>query len=119
MIDYSKKSLQFIFNKISRHLINQNKKAGVEGSGFFCYYKLDKTRCAAGCLLPLSFYKKHGNINTIDLLGKVGISKKYPYNNMVLIMIKIHDTKPVRDWKKELRQVAENFSLKVPSYLEN
>lgn len=115
MIDYSKWSKQAIFNKIAKHLITQ-KRRSINKGVCVCYDQKSGDRCAAGCLLPLNWYRKHGDISLSDLLYKT--NTRYKYYWFIRDLAEIHDkTKPSR-WPEKLRSFARKNGLKIPKFLQ-
>lgn len=118
MTDYSTKSLQFVFNKIARHLLKQNAKAKFNES-CVCFDPATKRRCAAGCLLPLKYYRNHPDTYLsllIDICKIKDMSEQYKLIKDLQVM---HDGYNVEYWPYEMREIAKRFNLEVPSFLKD
>jgi hypothetical protein len=101
-------SAQEVFDQITEHLLTQQKRS-VAGPG--CMYKTtDGLRCAAGCLISDEEYREEmEGYDWRGILDTFSIAN----NHMALIvsMQRLHDDRPVDDWRAELAIVASMFQL--------
>lgn len=122
MANWSKKSLQQIFNHVSRHLIDQGKRATFKLDEVIyctCYDIETDRRCAWGCLLPIKHYRE----NTIHIRTEyINYTQRLVKLNLEQFMLmtdlrECHDyIKPCR-WKQRLRAIARKYNLTIPDYL--
>lgn len=121
---------QEIFDKVSKHLVEQNRQCGVfavSGIGAIeCLYRDKKgLACAIGCLIPDDKYHQdmegNGVIGKNPLVDQV-IDELYspdPGGYVFLSDLQnIHDHVQPQDWKKELRGYALSHGLIVRPWLE-
>ena len=86
---------QEIFNKCSEHLLKQNRKSIAESVG--CLYRDDNgLTCAIGCFITEEEYNP--DMEVMPLL---------------MALQAVHDNHDVEDWEISLKEVAEEFSLKI------
>lgn len=115
---------QQIFDKVAKHLAKQGKKA-LEEFKICRNFTGSELRCAVGCLIPRSFYRKPENrdfwkgsaYSLRDVLKTYGIDYT-THENLLLSLQMTHDDFQVEDWPLRLKQVAIRFGLKVPAWLE-
>lgn len=111
---------QTIFNHVSKHLIDQNSKA-YSYTKKICLGFDPKTnkRCAAGCLIPISEWKKIPASNHVSgseyVCDKLQITE---YRSFVSFLQNIHDNKKPSRWKQSLRQLAKINNLKIPDCIK-
>lgn len=117
MIDYSTWSSQRLFNKVSRHLLTQNKKA-LNGDECICWDFATNRRCAVGSLLPISFYKKEGDKTGSRVLFLCGIEYCTVESNLMGVLQNCHDTVKPSRWPSALRRIARDAGLKIPQFLQ-
>ena len=121
-MNVTKMSLQAVFNRVAKHLINQSKRAYDKKSGLcVCYDPKTGRRCAVGCLMPVSFYRGgNGSINLQDLWDKIGIDcsdKGHNYKEFLQSLQIIHDYDKPSRWQQKLRSFARENDLKIPYFL--
>ena len=114
MIDYTNWTLQRIFNKVSKHLVNQKKKAILNGRTAFS--DNDYNRCAFGCLAPLRDHRSSKIIDYYTFFYNGITFKKY---ELLLDMEKCHDKVKVSRWKQRLRVIARSYDLEIPEFLND
>jgi len=105
---------QQIFNKVAKHLIEQNRKS-FYGS---CKYKYGSLKCAIGCLIPDNVYNKKFEGLTVrklfafekERMKECGLT----WRNIKLLdgLQDIHDQYEVESWSEELKDTAREFRLK-------
>jgi hypothetical protein len=114
----NKVSAQKVFNFIGKHLLTQMEQSGDE---YTCFYRFEKNdgkilTCAAGCLIPNNNYeKKMEGKHWSAVVRDWGLSKAH--EDLIWKLQSIHDNKEPTDWRKELRNVAEENKLSF-RYLE-
>lgn len=113
-------SLQEIFDKCAKHLLTQNKKSMTSPSvGVpYCAYRGDNgLKCAAGIFITEEEYKPElEGFNSNDNNVSIALRRSgFPETNRSWILLmklqSVHDAHEPCDWKNELRQVANYFSL--------
>lgn len=113
MIDYSGWSLQRIFNKVSKHLLTQNKRALLYGRPAFSDDKYN--RCAYGCLATIRDHSGPMSMNYYTFYLKGIVGTKY---SLMEEMENCHDKLKPSRWPSRLRKIAKNFNLKIPDHLK-
>lgn len=117
---------QEIFDKVSKHLLTQNKKAKDDTT---CRYLTpDGLKCAIGCLIEVGYDERIEGLGLPDSYMKrglgymdifIGILKKNKIASHDLGFLQdlqqVHDNCEVEDWKYELKAMADSYDLK---YLE-
>jgi hypothetical protein len=102
------KTAREVFDYISRHLLTQNEKAVAPCSHRCVYRTSDGLRCAAGCLIAPSEYKKDFEEKNWVLL----VSRwQFPTAHMGLItaLQGLHDTWRPDQWPEKLAGVEKRF----------
>jgi len=110
------KTLQTIFNTVSKHLLKQNK---VCENNFSCAYRgPNGLKCAVGVLIKDKHFKKIYNNDGIyhDGVIKMLTLSGIPTDKESLIFLtnlqRIHDTGEVENWKTKLKNTAKAYNLK-------
>lgn len=82
-----------------------------------CYDEKTGRRCAVGCLMPLSFYKRgNEDIELDDLMYELEVTSNQ--QDFLEYLQEIHDSfKPSR-WPERLRTLAKQNNLTVPEFLK-
>ena len=114
---------QEIFNKVYHHLSEQGKAARQSGS---CrYLTMDGLKCAVGCLIPDSSYKKgFENKGVFDLFlynpslaDEMGVSLLDDSVELLSALQYNHDvhlTSDIQLWKEGMERTAKEFGLEIP-----
>ena len=115
---------QEAFNKVSRHLLTQNKRA--EFKGFGCVYRGDGgTKCAIGCLIPNKYYRDEMDNDGDGIGDSINVEELlYKYPNLPLRfrhlptpfleeLQDIHDGVDVKKWKDELKKFGYRHKLSI------
>ena len=127
--------LQEIFDKVARHLLTQNEKAGhadPDAPGeFICEYRdAEGRKCAAGILIPYAAYRAslEGNgIQTPEVARAAGlVDKDEGYDlhslprtvDLARSLQLVHDTQPPKEWADALRDVAGKYGLNAAAVAE-
>lgn len=121
------KSLQTIFNRVAKHLVNQKVKAfSRSGKMCVCYDEKTGHRCAVGCLMPLKFYQRKNKFISLGaLLPQIGIpitdrnELQQKYRIFLNSLQFIHDRCEPTTWAVDLRRFASKYDLKIPEFLLN
>lgn len=120
---------QEVFNKVAKHLLDQNEKA-YDYSTRKCTYrqKPNGLACAVGCLIPEAKYSRlmdftgapiRSNGRVRDVLREEGIDVDSPEGlNLLCSLQSVHDFHFPDKWRTELRRVAATFDLDVPEFLK-
>jgi hypothetical protein len=116
-------NLQEIHNKITKHLLAQNKRAYWRRNS--CGYRSpDGLKCAIGCLIADEFYtpeleQKSTNSKLVaDALKKSGITPELLETDKARQYLRsaqhIHDSASVTDWSALLKNLAAKHNLQHP-----
>jgi len=116
-------SNQQIFNKVAKHLLNQNEKA-TNIQETLCYYRLKKNgkilKCAAGCLIKHKHYSRSfegrgvGDPDVSRALQKSGINMKNLITNSLVHRLQtVHDGNDEPEWHEELKRQGEFLKLNL------
>lgn len=122
---------QEVFNKVAKHLLDQNQKA-YDYSTRKCTYRQspgpDGLTCAIGCLIPEAKYSRlmdftgapiRTNGRVRDVLKEEGIDVgSYEGLNLLCSLQDVHDRHVPTKWRTELRRVAATFNVDVPEFLK-
>jgi len=118
---------QQIFNKVAMHLAKQGKKA-ITGDGSCINFTKSELRCAVGCLVPRSFYRKPenrdyrvGGLGSLEtILPRFGVpyGTNNPVTTLLTKLVILHDDIEVDKWKEGLLKIAEDFKLTAPDWLQ-
>ena len=125
--------MQKIFNRIVKHLLTQNEqaksKANYATEGSCKYHTKDGLRCAVGCLIPWK-------VNTEDIEGTsvdsfvMGFLEDHigyglsvdPDDDVLQEMLQdcqnVHDCNGPEYWRRDLENVAHDYSLDFPKINE-
>lgn len=109
-------TLQQIFDKVTKHLLTQNK---ISEDYFGCVYRGDNgLKCAVGCLIPDHLYHDSIENKTVDSPEVSAIMKQIipGYNSrkeeLLMRLQEIHDEFETFVWKTKLQELALTFNLK-------
>lgn len=101
---------QEIFDKVSKHLLEQNERA-VEHKD--CKYRTSTgLKCAAGCLIPDNDYSPKMEktiVVGLDFFQESGYSSEEI--QMIGILQQIHDLSEPKHWKRQLKTLAKEHEL--------
>lgn len=96
---------QEVFDQVANHLLTQNQKS--EDNEGLCFYKNRNLKCAVGCLISEEEYSpefENQPIFSLNIKTHIELLQK---------LQRLHDNKPIKDWKNELKIIAYEFDLKV------
>jgi hypothetical protein len=115
-----KLSSQRVFNKVSKHLLKQNKRVLVNGRAE--WVGPNGELCASAVLIKPSFRKGLTNEDYWErsrgLLEVSGVDLEED-SGLLVRLTDIHDDcKPSR-WPEKLRATAKEYKLKVPEFLKD
>lgn len=112
-------SLQSIYNKVKKHLLNQNQKS-IDADGDCVYRGPEGLKCAVGCLIPDKLYNENfeGKSARTIFEGYYSINiigYELPKRGLDLIaeLQCLHDDFSIEEWASELEQIAIRFELKA------
>lgn len=83
-------------------------------------YRSDGMMCAIGVLIPDIEYRPEmegkdvGDLISKDLLITMRAAEFYKNRRLLDGLQKIHDTKPIAEWEKQWRMLADDMHLKYP-----
>lgn len=109
-----------IFNKVSKHLITQNKRVPDRE-----WVGKNGELCASAVLVKPSIRKGLKNEdywgNSWGYLEKSGVDMFHNEDvfNLVVDLTKCHDENKPSRWPRKLRAIARKYDLKIPEYLAN
>jgi hypothetical protein len=102
--------LQEIFDKISNHLLTQNKRSAVNGNGV-CMYRFENLKCAAGCLIPDELYDSKMEFKKVTELDYF----KNNFSDIEIPLIRqlqdIHDDFEPLEWSLQIKIIAAQWNL--------
>jgi len=106
---------QSLFNKVSKHLLTQNKRSKLTKD--LCAYKSKNgLECAAGCLIPIKLYSMEfeGKIWDDIIRMEPKLKKMFSCEQHAIIdsLQYIHDSYLPSEWKSELKDCAYENKLK-------
>jgi hypothetical protein len=108
---------QEIFDKVSTHLLQQNKPAMEDGR---CRYRTsDGLSCAVGCLIAPEVYSEGlegQGVVALDLraaLRDSGIGTTYKTLTLLSDLQDLHDRVPTHLWPAKLNLIAKRFDLET------
>ena len=113
---------QEVFDKVYWHLLRQGRRSMLEHEkGEICAYRGEGgTKCAVGCLIPDDAYspsmeglgvhqlRRSGDNNP---LTAIGLEHFY----LLRSLQSVHDRDDPSIWRRQLKRVANAFSLEVPT----
>ena len=110
-------TLQEIFDRVAKHLLNQNEIAK-DYSGK-CLYRVKKDNkvllCAVGCLIPDKDYSENMEEQSINDLFRRYYAQYEQPDTLRLELLQglqeIHDYRNVIDWRDGLIKLAKNRNL--------
>ena len=113
--------LQQIFDKVSNHLLTQNRKSLGTSSGSSCAYRgVMGATCAVGCLIPDNEYLSSMEGQSIDAdevwailfpIVKAGKHVRGIKFDLLEDLQHLHDFNSVPEWPDRLQECANNFNL--------
>lgn len=108
---------QQIFDKVSGHLLKQNKKSQRRESGILgCAYRGNNNlKCAIGCLISNKEYSVDMEGSNVDsLMDDYPVIFKPLKRNINLLrdLQSCHDDHVISDWEEELKTIARTHRLK-------
>lgn len=108
---------QELFDRISKHLLNQNERS-IEHISGVCRYRGDNgLKCAVGAIIPDEKYS--GHIEGVIVYSEYIISclpVRYRGKSSIDFLAKLqklHDQLPVDLWKQRLEEIAKDENLVV------
>lgn len=106
---------QEVFDKVTSHLLTQNKPSEDEDKENCLYRSSEGLKCAIGCLIPDELYTPKLEGITVDhlpenILNFIGIESKEDLHFMKSLQV-IHDFCHVIRWKSELKKFASEYGL--------
>jgi len=110
-------SNQNIFDKISRHLLAQNKQSlNLDLSSV--YKDIYGNKSAIGCLINDKLYDKYNLKNIcpsteilIQIINESGYQIDEKIFDMIIVLESLHDCREPKDWPKRLKQIAKEYNL--------
>ena len=106
-------NLQQVFDKVSNHLLTQNRKSMEDGD--CSYHSSDGTKCAIGCLIPENMYTEEMEGNSVSSSLVNGalhpISVKGDMHDMLCDLQSVHDNLWPTEWTKALLRLAITYKL--------
>jgi hypothetical protein len=104
---------QQIFNRVAKHLLEQNEKSFDPETDSCVYRSPDGLMCAAGCLIPPHVLVPE-NVYFEQLPSAVHEESGVAQQSLDLVgrLQNVHDEWPVNKWRIGLAEVADDFGLK-------
>lgn len=108
---------QWVFNRVVKHLRKQNAKSVdfLRGKYRCRYFAEDGKRCAAGCLLPLSYKDKIPESLGACTASMIKVWKRLGLlacTNLIQDLQNTHDCYPTTVWEEQFKNVARVYGLK-------
>jgi hypothetical protein len=112
-------SQQQIFDKVSTHLLAQNKRSSfIKDSGQeYCRYRQDGLMCAVGCLIPDDKYEPEMENQLVEaprVLNSLTAIVDVKDDEVIGLLVKlqeIHDNTSPPEWFEHLGSLAGRYSL--------
>lgn len=109
LLNLSNATSQQVFDQVAKHLLTQNEICSDENLAC-CYRNKAGLKCAAGCLIGKSEYKKKFEKKPWDKLIELGLVS-LAHNKLIIDLQILHDRTPVVSWKSELLRCANKHNL--------
>lgn len=107
----SQATAQEVFDQVAKHLLTQNAKSVTFNEDYgkdFCMYRGDNgLKCAAGCLIGDDEYRN----DMEDYLYSSLRESPEEHQELITRLQCIHDQREVKEWKSELKSLAEDTHL--------
>lgn len=109
---------QEVFDHVSKHLLSQgcksvNYEENEKCITMYCLYRgPNGTKCAAGCLIDDTEYKVEMENSTWSTLCQHRIVP-FSHQELIVDLQKIHDDYNPDEWPEKLKQLANNYRLKM------
>lgn len=110
-----------VYWKVRNHLLAQGAKAFDAGGEQCAYRAKGGLKCAIGCLIPDSLYRKDLEGKTVYDIGIQNLLEKvfgHPLDAETQGFLQdlqgVHDHHPVDAWKTQLNRVANDHSVYIP-----
>lgn len=128
MATHQQKTLQKIFNKVSKHLLTQGVRSlgySVKADREICRYRTpDGLKCAVGCLIKAKVYREELEYRGVeeDVVQQALEDSGYDMSDnatqsLLDTLQEIHDWSDPSRWKADLTELAIKFDLKLPPIL--
>jgi hypothetical protein len=122
------RTAQQLYEIVVKHLRKQGQKShkvlstkdGVVVEYKCLYRDAEGNRCPVGCLIPDYLYKPEMESKLLlELLNSnlipTGLAAElYAHRNLLLLLQDTHDNKPIHEWEKFFRMIADDHKLKYP-----
>lgn len=111
---------QQIFNKVSKHLLTQNRRVTKDGRAQWVAPNGDL--CASACLIKPSIRKGKLNDDYWDSNNSIYRDSGVDMDNhfeLVCDLTNCHDHNKPSRWPRKLRAIAKDHGLKIQEYLKN
>lgn len=112
------KTYQEIFDIVYKHLLTQNVKS--QGKYNDCRYRGDNgLKCALGILIPDSKYEPKYETKLVRTLVENNIIEDVSLASVAFLysLQKIHDDVAVTAWPFELKRLANQYNLTIPTII--
>jgi hypothetical protein len=104
---------QEVFNKVARHLLQQNERSRENGKG--CLYRGPRgLKCAVGCLIPDDKYIPVIEGEPVQsIMSRYDILSDFPkeYGLLLANLQNLHDMDEPANWKKGLVEIGKYHDL--------
>ena len=116
---------QQIFDRVTKHLLTQKKKAHNKPDGVCLYWTRDGLKCAIGALILEKYYSPHIEGATVlsissnpTGLDSIALKKALRLSGISLApkdllsrLQRVHDNRPPQYWKGDLEEIAIEHNL--------
>lgn len=107
-----KATAQEVFDQVAKHLLKQGVKSTDKGNGLCVYKSDDGYKCAAGCLIAKSEYrKKYEGAGWKGLIQKYGVTSSH--SDLIRDLQKMHDNADPITWPNHLKSLADIHGLNI------
>lgn len=111
LANLSEATEQEVYDQVATHLLTQNCKPKERDYGLCLYRGPNNTKCAAGCLIADSEYRREmEGVSWRDLAR----DKRVPleHSNLIMALQRVHDRSESNEWPIKLKQLALEWGLK-------
>jgi hypothetical protein len=109
--------MQIVFDKISKHLLNQNKQS-LNFDLSSAYKDINGNKSPIGCLISEEAYNKYNIKNIypsnqiiIDAINESEYQIDEKIFDLIIVLESLHSCREPKDWPKRLKQIAKEYNL--------
>ena len=107
-----KATAQEVFDQVAKHLLKQGTRSIDKANGVCVYRSDDGDKCAAGCLISKSEYrKKYEGASWKEMIRTHGLTTSH--SDLISGLQKIHDNTNPTTWLTDLKHLAAEYDLSI------